>query len=64
MAVDYNKLLKPTETLASSLPIMIETFVSFYGEANRPRIEDKFNNMLLIGYHSTNSINYILNHIL
>lgn len=63
MAVDYNKLLKPTETLASSLPIMIETFVSFYGEANRPRIEDKFNNMLLIGYHSTNSINYILNHI-
>ena len=63
MAVDYNLLLNPSEILEKSLPKLIEVFADFYGEERRKRIEEKFNNMLLIGYHSTNSIGHILNNI-
>ena len=38
------------ETIQKSMKNIIEVFVSFYGEKERERIIEKFNNMLMIGY--------------
>lgn len=55
------KKLNATETITNSLPIIIEAFTTFYGEEERERITEKFNNMLVIGYMSPDKISEILN---
>lgn len=52
--------LNPTETIYEYLPIIIEAFVSFYGESERQRITDKFQNMLVIGYSSPDDMRHII----
>ena len=47
--VTYNKL-NSTEAITKNLPKIIEAFVTFYGESERENIENKFKNMLVIGY--------------
>lgn len=44
------KMLEPTKTIEQSLPKIIEAFVTFYGEENRAYIEEKFNNLIIVGY--------------
>ena len=38
------------DTIKRKMPLLIETFVSFYGEEHRERIEKKFNDLVLFGY--------------
>lgn len=47
--ITYNKL-NSTEAITKNLPKIIEAFVTFYGESERENIENKFKNMLVIGY--------------
>jgi len=54
------KKLNATETITKSLPRIIEAFTTFYGEQERERITEKFNNMLIIGYMSPEKISQIL----
>ena len=46
------KKINSTETIISSIPKIIEAFVTYYGESERENIENKFKNMLIIGYGS------------
>ncbi len=43
---------KVRENIKKNMPIIIETFVSFYGEENREKITNKFNNLIVCGYLS------------
>jgi len=54
------KKLNATETITTSLPRLIEAFTTFYGEEERERITEKFNNMLIIGYMSPEKITQLL----
>ena len=47
--ITHNKL-NSTEAITKNLPKIIEAFVTFYGESERENIENKFKNMLVIGY--------------
>jgi len=51
----YQKI-NSTETIISSIPKIIEAFVTYYGESERENIENKFKNMLVIGYSSPKEI--------
>lgn len=53
------RLLNPTKTIVSHLPLIIEAFVEFYGEEERENITKKFKNMVLIGYISKMNIELI-----
>lgn len=57
------KRLEPTQTIENALPKIIEAFVSFYGEENRSYIENKFKNMLVIGYGHPKHLSYVLSNI-
>lgn len=50
------KKLNATETIISSIPKIIEAFVTYYGEEERENIESKFKNLLVIGYSSPDEI--------
>ena len=52
--------LNATEAIIDNLPKIIEAFVSFYGEEERKFIEDKFKNMLVIGYCNVDEMAHIL----
>lgn len=54
------RLLNPTETIVSHLPLIIEAFVEFYGEEERENITNKFNHMLVIGYSNPHDINSMI----
>lgn len=54
------KLLNPTKTIHQALPKIIEVFVSYYGEENRSYIEEKFKNLLVIGYGNPGRLGAIL----
>ena len=54
------KKLNATNTITASLPRIIEAFTTFYGEQERERITEKFNNMIIIGYMSPEKISQIL----
>ena len=57
--ITYKKL-NATETITKALPKLIEAFTTFYGESERERITEKFNNMLIIGYMKPETIGRIL----
>ncbi len=48
----YDKKLNCTETLRDKWPVLIDTFVDFYGEDRRKEIEEKFSKALPIAYLS------------
>jgi len=50
MIEELEKKLNSTETIKKALPKIIEAFVAFYGESERKNIEEKFRNLLIIGY--------------
>jgi len=52
--------LNPTKTIMDALPKIIEVFVKYYGEEERDNIEQKFRNLLIVGYCSPNSMKDIL----
>ncbi|MBR6689949.1 MAG: hypothetical protein IKL65_01290 [Bacilli bacterium] len=54
------KLLEPTKTIEESMPRIIEAFVTFYGEENRAYIEEKFKNLVVVGYGLPERISGIL----
>ena len=54
------KKLKATDTITNALPRIIEAFTTFYGEQERERITEKFNNMLIIGYMNPEKISQLL----
>ena len=54
------KLLESTKTIEQDLPKIIEAFVSYYGEENRTYIEEKFKNLLVIGYGNPEKLSTIL----
>lgn len=58
--ITYKKL-NATETITQALPRLIEAFTTFYGESERERITEKFNNMLIIGYMKPKIISQLLN---
>ncbi len=60
MLETYYKMLHPTETIQSALPAITDAFVLFYGEENREFIEQKFKDMLVIGYSSPQNVKSIL----
>lgn len=53
-------MLNSTETIQNALPVITEAFVMFYGEENRDFIEQKFKDMLVIGYISPQKVKSIL----
>lgn len=55
----YRKL-NPTEAITQALPKIIDAFVAFYGESEREVIENKFKNMLVIGYYRPEKIKNII----
>lgn len=57
------KKLNTTKTIVENLPRIIDVFVSFYGEENRTYIENKFRNLLIIGYGNPENLRYILSKI-
>lgn len=61
MNEQISKKLNPTETIIKSLPAIIEAFVTFYGESERERITNKFQNMLIIGYSKTSNKKILIN---
>lgn len=63
MLETYYKMLHPTETIQNALPAITEAFVLFYGEENREFIEQKFKNMLIIGYLSPEDVKGIVSDI-
>lgn len=54
------KKLNATDTITKAIPRIIEAFTTFYGEEERERITEKFNNMLIIGYMSPEQIERLL----
>lgn len=56
---NYRKL-NSTETIISSIPKLIEAFVTFYGESERQNITDKFANIFVIGYGKPDAIMSII----
>ena len=63
MIEEYENLLNCKEHLREKLPILIEAFVSFYGEEKRKEIEEKFSKALIIAYRSPDSTNAYLRKI-
>ena len=61
MTEKTKRKLNATETIISSLPMIIEAFVIFYGESERERITNKFTNMLTIGYSKEEDKLWIIN---
>ena len=57
------KMLEPTKTIKQSLPKIIEAFVTFYGEENREYIEEKFKNLIIVGYGLPDRLNTIISKI-
>lgn len=57
--ITYKKL-NATETITKALPRLIEAFTTFYGESERERITEKFDNMLIIGYMNPEKIEQLL----
>lgn len=55
-------LLNGNSIINDKLPAIIEVFVEFYGEENRPHIEELFNNMEIICFNKPSEKEYILNH--
>lgn len=49
-------LLNCNEELKKRLPKYLEAFVKYYGEERRQEIEDKFKNLLCIGYQTPDSL--------
>ena len=45
-----DKLLKPNEVLRESIPTLVEAFTMYYGEENREYINNKFNDIMIIGF--------------
>lgn len=60
MTEETYRMLNPTDTIKKYLPAIIEAFVIFYGEEDRQRITEKFQNMLIIGYSKPEDIKHIL----
>lgn len=54
------KKLNSTETITNALPRLIEAFTTFYGETEREKITEKFNNILIIGYANPEQVRHIL----
>ncbi len=61
MLETYYRMLNPTETIQRAMPAITEAFVTFYGEENREFIEQKFRDILIIGYSSPATVKRILN---
>lgn len=57
------KMLEPTNTIEQALPKIMQAFIDFYGEENREYIENKFNNLLIVGYGLPDKIDSILSEI-
>ena len=55
--------LTPTETITNSIPKIIEAFVMFYGESEREKITQKFNDFLVVGYIPPDTIKSNLRNI-
>lgn len=60
MNQDYYRRLNPTQTIENSLPIIIEAFVTVYGESERETITEKFKNLLVVGYSKPSGIASII----
>lgn len=54
------KCLEPNKTIEEAIPSIIEAFVTFYGEENRTYIEEKFKNLVIVGYGLPERISGIL----
>ena len=54
------RMLNSTETIEKSLPKIIEAFVIFYGEENREYIEQKFKDLIIIGYGLPDKLSSII----
>ena len=53
------KRLNPTQSILDAMPSIIEAFVMFYGETERENIQNKFKNLVVVGY--TNNMKSIIN---
>lgn len=53
------KRLNPTQSIIDAMPSIIEAFVMFYGESERENIQNKFKNLVVVGY--TNEMKSIVN---
>lgn len=50
------RFLNGNEEIKKAIPLYIEAFVKFYGEEKRKEIEEKFNNLLCLGYQNPSAI--------
>lgn len=50
------RFLNGNEEIKKAISLYIEAFVKFYGEERRQEIEEKFNNLLCIGYQTPDAI--------
>lgn len=55
-----NKYLDVNRTLNEAIPVLVEVFVNFYGEECREYINNKFNNMILVGYYGRDTLNNLI----
>lgn len=60
MSEESLKKLNSTQTIINTLPIIIEAFVTFYGESERKTIEEKFRNLLVIGYSKPTDMDSVI----
>ena len=63
MIEQYDNILNCKEHLREKLPILIEAFVSFYGEERRQEIEEKFSKAIFIAYRTPESTQSYLHKI-
>ena len=56
-----NSMININNRIEEMLPIILEVFVSYYGEKERDKIEKSFKNVLVCGYLSPSNYKLCLN---
>ena len=64
MIEQYSHLLNCREYLRESLPLVIESFVEFYGEEKRKEIEEKFSKAIFLAYRTPEALELQLNGVM
>ena len=63
MIEQSEKILNCKKHLRDNLQLIIEAFVTYYGEEKRQEIEEKFNKAIIVAYRNPETTKLILNEI-
>ena len=63
MIKEYDNFLNCKQHLRDNIPMLIELFVSYYGEDRRKEIEEKFTNAIFIAYRKPKTTSIFLKKI-